>query len=241
MPHDSPPVSTIVSAMTQIELERITARSYVSAPGRVTSVPLADATLTSPQSDEERVWSERADNVLAMLREDVTPLLLTSHAESNGDSRTTTVVSAVHLAFDLVTVNEHMSLITKMLDIARRTPCLLRDLQQLALDNSSPAAGGSSTVELWQAQVNAWTYSSALHLLHSAYGLAVTLDARGTPLPAEAVPGPRSGAEGLPEPLAIACGITRLREPLIPRAPGRVGAAGRSGVGACGLDVSLAA
>ncbi|MEU5385507.1 hypothetical protein [Kitasatospora cineracea] len=43
------------------------------------------------------------------------------------------------------------------------------------------------------------------------------------------------------EPLAIACGITRLSRPLVPRAPGPIGAAGRIGVGDHGLSLSLAA
>ncbi|GAA2136936.1 hypothetical protein GCM10009760_16820 [Kitasatospora kazusensis] len=43
------------------------------------------------------------------------------------------------------------------------------------------------------------------------------------------------------EPLAIACGITRLSRPLIPRAPGPIFAAGRFGVGDHGLVFGLAA
>ncbi|MEU8919452.1 hypothetical protein AB0D10_00775 [Kitasatospora sp. NPDC048545] len=43
------------------------------------------------------------------------------------------------------------------------------------------------------------------------------------------------------EPLALACGLRRLSVPLVPRAPGRTGAAGRFGVGVHGLSLGLAA
>lgn len=66
------------------------------------------------------------------------------------------------------------------------------------------------------------------------------LEARIDPPPAAACV-LRSGTEGAPEPLAIACGVARLRVPLVPRAPGRADAAGRSGVGAHRLGVGSAA
>ncbi|MER5639405.1 hypothetical protein ABT095_20910 [Kitasatospora sp. NPDC002227] len=81
-------------------------------------------------------------------------------------------------------------------------------------------------------------FFSSLRRLESGYLLAVSLRSLQQPLTEEsALPASTS----FPQPLAIACGITRLSRPLIPRAPGTAMVAGSFGVGFHGHWLSLAA
>ncbi|MFG2693061.1 hypothetical protein [Kitasatospora sp. NPDC048407] len=79
---------------------------------------------------------------------------------------------------------------------------------------------------------------SALSRLESGYWLALALASATT---WSTTPAPVVSFIRDVEPLAVACGITRLSRPLVPRAPGPICAAGRFGVGDHGLNLSLAA
>ncbi|WP_380283467.1 hypothetical protein [Kitasatospora purpeofusca] len=230
--------------MTPIELERITARSYAYAPGRVTLVPIGERAVIAPQARGETLCYELAEDILAGLREAPASARPVSNAPGSGGPASLLMLGdAVHQAVDLVMVDEvhRMASINTLLEPGRwhRVSWSFVDaLHDYSLRGPHSATAGSGDAGPWVVEAKA--YSSALAVLHSGYGLAVALEARRTPL-REAAPTLRPDTEGLPEPLAIACGITRLRRPLIPRAPGRTGAAGRFGVGASGLDDSLAA
>ncbi|MFF2747721.1 hypothetical protein ACFVVA_19480 [Kitasatospora sp. NPDC058048] len=230
--------------MRLIELERITARSYAGAPGRVTVVPIDERAVMAPRAIGETVWYELSEDILAGLRGAPTAYPPSVVKDSGAPASLMMLSNAVHRVVDLVVVDgqHRSSSVSTLLEPGRwrRVPLtFLGALHDYALHGIHPATTYSDAAVPWVVEAKA--YSSALAVLQSGYELAAALEARRIPLREVAPTTLRLDAEGLPEPLAIACGITRLRRPLIPRAPGRTGAASRFGVGVCELDVSLAA
>ncbi|GLW53039.1 hypothetical protein [Kitasatospora phosalacinea] len=243
--------------MTPIELERITAPSYVGAPIGLDPQPLFVSALSDLQAREN---ARRQSDYLRSLKtmqarslfgligrppaRETAPRHVVWHSQGSGKSNTMARVirAAVHI-YDLVMVDgsHRSSSYAELWDDALGGPgdgreSLWHGLQEAALHNSSPAAAGGPEPR----NLAAGTYSSRLARLHSGFELAAELAARRSWRP-DTPAAPPAGTEDLPQPLAIACGITRLQAPLIPRAPGRPGAAGRFGVGVRGLTVSLAA
>ncbi|MCX4749151.1 hypothetical protein OG455_27200 [Kitasatospora sp. NBC_01287] len=246
--------------MTPIELERITAHSYAGAPIGLDAQPVFVSALTAIQARETAERNRTAEelrglkivstrNLWAAERppvREMPPRGIVWLSQGSGKSMTVAwLASAVHRIHDLVIADgSHRALsFTTLLDTARARrgdgrANLWHGLQEAVLDNSSPDAAGSPDPEAWG--LAAWKYSSGLARLHSSFELAAELAARYS-WPPDASPSRPTGTEDLPQPLAIACGITRLQAPLIPRAPGRPGAAGRFGVGVHGLSLGLAA
>ncbi|WP_145908974.1 hypothetical protein [Kitasatospora viridis] len=113
---------------------------------------------------------------------------------------------------------------------------------QAFLDAVLAVSRASIDVEVDQLQAEGPSYRyafvHALNRLESGYLLGLALRAAKKWATADPLPSPPAIGQ---EPLAIACGVTRLSMPLVPRAPGRVGAAGRFGVGVHGLVLGLAA
>ncbi|MDY0816550.1 hypothetical protein [Kitasatospora purpeofusca] len=236
--------------MTPIELERITAHSYGDGPIGLDAQPLFASALTALQAREA---TQRAELIrrrqIRALRATASGALfrVVWHTQGSGKSMNmASLALEVQRIYDLLVADKSLrvSSFTTLLDSARTPresgrPNVWHGLQKAVLDNSSPAAAGSPSPEPWE-DLDAWEFSSRLARLHSGFELAAELATRCSPCAVTPASRP-TGTEDLAQPLAIACGITRLQAPLIPRAPGRADAAGRFGVGACRLDASLAA